>query len=118
MMNFGSLIVGAAASTAKSSAAGVNSTGALLVSFLPFVAIIAVFYFFMIRPQHKKEKKTQQMRDALQVGDNLTTVGGVIGRVVSVKEDSVVIETGADRNKMQIKKWAIQSVDTIHDTIA
>lgn len=116
MMYFGSLVTGAAASTATSSAATTgSSTSALLVSFLPFIAILAILYFLMIRPQRKKEKKTQQMREAIQVGDSVTTVGGVVGRIVSVKEDAVVIETGADRSKLQIKKWAIQTVDTLHD---
>jgi preprotein translocase subunit YajC len=114
MMYFGSFIT-AATATAASSATTADSTGALLVSMLPLIAIFVLLYFIMIRPQKKKEKKTQQMRESLQVGDNVTTVGGVVGRVVTIREDGIVIETGADRNKLQIKKWAIQSVDTIHD---
>jgi preprotein translocase subunit YajC len=116
MMYFGNLIIGAASTAAAtSSATATDTTGAMLSMFLPIIAIIAIFYFFMIRPQHKKEKKVQQMRDAVQVGDNITTVGGVIGRVVTIRDDTVVIETGADRSKIQIKKWAIQTVDTLHD---
>ncbi|HEX2938716.1 MAG TPA: preprotein translocase subunit YajC [Ruminiclostridium sp.] len=116
MMFSGNLVVGAAAASAtSSSAAASGSTAALFWSFAPFVVIIIVFYFFLIRPQRKKEKQTQQMRNSLQVGDNVTTVGGVLGRVVSIKDDSIIIETGADRSKIQIKKWAIQTVDTIHD---
>jgi len=104
------LIIGAATSSKNQS-----STLTMLVEFLPFILIIVVFYFLLMRPQKKKEKKTQEMRSNVQVGDNITTVSGVIGRVVSIKEDSIIIETGADRNKIQIKKWAIQTVDTIHD---
>jgi preprotein translocase subunit YajC len=115
MMYFGSLITAATATT--SSATTADSTGSMLMTFAPFVAIIAVLYFLMIRPQKKKEKKTQQMREAVQVGDNITTAGGIVGRVVTIKEDGVVIETGADRSKIQIKKWAIQSVDTLHDSV-
>lgn len=107
MMNF-SIPMAAAA---KGSADALTMYG----SFIWIILIVVVFYFFLIRPQKKKEKKAQALRESVQVGDNVTTAGGIIGRVVSVKEDSVVIETGADRNKMQIKKWAIQSVDTIHD---
>jgi preprotein translocase subunit YajC len=114
MMNFGSFIT-AAATTTTSSAAGGDSTTALIWSFLPMIAIVALLYFLMIRPQKRKEKKTQKMREALEVGDNVTTIGGVVGRVVSIKEDGIIIETGADRSKIQIKKWAIQSVDTVHD---
>lgn len=116
MMYFENLVVGAAASASTSSAAtNENTAAAMLVTFGPLILIFVLFYFFMIRPQRKKEKKVQEMRNSLQVGDNVTTVGGIIGRVVSIKEDSVVIETGADRNKIRIKKWAIQSVETIHD---
>jgi preprotein translocase subunit YajC len=119
MMIFGSLITVATASTAAttSSATAADSTGALLVTLVPFALIFVLLYFMMIRPQKKKEKKTQQMRDALQVGDNITTVGGVVGRVVTIREDGIVIETGADRSKLQIKKWAIQSVETLHDNM-
>ena len=115
MMYFGSFITGATAAAGAASATSADSTGAMLVTFLPLVAIFVLLYFIMIRPQKKKEKKTQQMRESLQVGDNITTVGGVVGRVVTIKEDGIVIETGADRSKIMIKKWAIQSVDTIHD---
>jgi preprotein translocase, YajC subunit len=109
------LIIGAASAAASSKATATDSTMSMILSFAPFILIIVVFYFLMMRPQKKKEKKTQQMRESLQVGDNITTVSGVIGRVVSIKEDSIIIETGAERNKIQIKKWAIQTVDTIHD---
>ncbi len=87
----------------------------MLVSFGPLVLIVALMYFLMIRPQKKKQKEEQKMRDNLRVGDELTTIGGVVGRVVSIKEDSVVIESSADRSKLQFKKWAIQSVETQHD---
>lgn len=78
-------------------------------------AIIAVMYFLMIRPQKKKQKEEQRMRESVRVGDEITTIGGICGRVVSIKEDTLVIETGADRSKMTIKKWALQSCDTVHD---
>ena len=90
--------------------------GTIIAQFLPFVVLIVVFYFFLIRPQRKQQKKEQQMRNSLRVGDEITTIGGITGRVVNLKEDTLVIETGADRNKMTIKKWAVQSCETIHDT--
>ena len=83
----------------------------LLVMGLVFVA----FYFILIRPQKKKEKEAAKMRDNLEIGDEIITIGGIIGRVVSIKEDHIVIETGSDRSKIRIKKWAIQSNETIHD---
>ena len=69
----------------------------------------------LIRPENKKKKEAENMRNQLKVGDEITTIGGICGRVVNIKEDALVIETGADRNKMTIKKWALQSCETIHD---
>lgn len=69
-------------------------------------------YFLMIRPQKKQQKKDQEMRESTQVGDEITTIGGIMGRVVTVKDDSLIIETGADRNKMRIARWAIQTNNT------
>lgn len=86
-----------------------------LVSFLPLILIVALMYFMLIRPQKKRQKEEQQMRNNLRVGDELTTIGGICGRVVNIKDDTVTIESGADRTKMQFKKWAIQSVETKHD---
>lgn len=113
MEMFNSLSVVAA--TSSQAAADPNSTMSMLITFVPLILIFVLLYFIMIRPQKKKEKKVQQMRDALEVGDSITTVGGIVGRVVNIKEEGIIIETGADRNKMMIKKWAIQTVDTLHD---
>lgn len=79
--------------------------------------LFGVMYFVMIRPQKKKQKEEQQMRDAIQIGDEITTIGGICGRVVTVKEDSLVIETGADRTKMKITRWAIQTNNTAEDRL-
>ena len=95
---------------------GAGSWMYYLVTFGPLVLIVVLMYFIMIRPQRKKQKEEQKMRNSLRVGDEITTIGGICGRVGNVKEDGLIIETGADRNKMSIKKWAIQSVDTVHDT--
>ncbi|MBO5463476.1 MAG: preprotein translocase subunit YajC [Clostridia bacterium] len=76
------------------------------------VAMIVLMYFLTIRPQKKKQKEEQQMRDSIQIGDEITTIGGIMGRVVTVKEDSIVIETGADRVKMRFQRWAIQTNET------
>lgn len=89
--------------------------GSILTMALTFIPLILIFYFLLIRPQRKKDKEAQKMRNNIQVGDEVTTIGGVIGRVVSLKDDSIVIETGADRSKLRLKKWAIQTVDTIHE---
>lgn len=88
-----------------------------VTTILPLGLIFVVFYFLLIRPQKKKDKETQNMRNNIQVGDEIVTAGGIIGRVVSIKEDNVVIETGNDRSKVRIKRWAIQSNETLHDDV-
>lgn len=87
-----------------------------LSQFLPLILIVVVMYFIMIRPQKKKEKETQAMRKELQIGDEVITVGGIVGIVVKKAEDTVVIETGGDRSKIRVKLWAVQSNETVHDT--
>lgn len=75
------------------------------------IVFIAAMYFFMIRPQKKQEKQIAEMRNSLMVGDEVTTNGGILGRVVYIKDDVVTIETGADRVKIKVRKWAISTVD-------
>lgn len=75
------------------------------------VAFIAIMYFILIRPQKKKDQEVQDMRSNIQVGDEIVTIGGILGRVVKTKDDSVVIQVGADKTKFEIKKWAISSVE-------
>ncbi len=79
-----------------------------------YVAIFAALYFFLIRPNSKKKKQEAEIRNNLEIGDEITTIGGIMGRVVAIKqdEDAIIIETGSDRNKMKMKKWCISSVDT------
>lgn len=85
-------------------------------TFLPIVLIVVVFYFLMIRPQKKQEKKTQEMRSSITIGDQVTTIGGITGIVRQIKDDDIfIIETGADKNRISIRKWAIQSKDTISE---
>lgn len=79
------------------------------------VGILAVFYFFVIRPQKKKEKEINEMRDSLVVGDEVITIGGIIGKVVLVKEEQVVVETGDAKTRLVLTRWAISSVNRKHD---
>lgn len=92
-----------------------ESTMSLVSMFIPLILLFVLMYFMLIRPQKKKDKETQKMRNSIQVGDEVTTIGGIIGIVVSLKEDTLVIETAGERNKIRIKRWAIQSNDTVHD---
>ena len=75
------------------------------------VAFVAIFYFMIYRPQKKQEKETAQMRDNLQIGDEISTNGGILGRIVKIKDDIITIETGSDRNKLKIFKWAVRQVE-------
>ena len=73
------------------------------------VVMIGVFYFFLIRPENKKKKAMNEMRNSLKVGDNITTIGGVVGDIVHVKDDNIVIEVGADKVRIEFTKWAIST---------
>ena len=92
-----------------------SMTGSIIYMIFSFGLLFVVFYFFMIRPQKKKEKEAKQLRDNLQIGDEVTTIGGITGIVVRKTEDTVVIETGGDRSKIRVKLWAISENATIHD---
>lgn len=74
-----------------------------------FGVLILVFYFFLIRPENKKKKQAEAMRNALKVGDNITTIGGIVGTICHIKDDNIVIETSADRVRIELAKWAISS---------
>lgn len=76
-------------------------------------AFVVLIYFLMIRPQRKKEKKAKEMLGSMEVGDGVTTIGGIVGRIVSIKDDTVLVETGSDRTKMRFQKWAIQEVEKL-----
>lgn len=89
--------------TEGTAAAGSNTSMIFML-----VGMFALMYFMMIRPQKKRQKEEQEMRNAVEVGDEITTIGGICGKVVIVKEQHLIIETGADRNRMQITRWAVQ----------
>jgi len=74
------------------------------------VVMIGIFYFFMIRPENKKKKKLAEMRSSLSSGDTITTIGGIFGKVVQVADDKITFETGEDRVRIQVAKWAISTV--------
>ena len=92
--------------TADPAAAGMSS------SLIMLVVMIAVFYFMMIRPENKRKKETEEMRSSIRTGDVITTIGGIIGTVVDVKEDKIVIETSADRVRIEFAKWGVSSNET------
>ena len=93
--------------TADASAAMGGSGGMSMIIML--VLMFAVFYFLIIRPENKKKKKTEEMRSSLTLGDEITTIGGITGKIVQITEDTVTFETGEDRVRIQTKKWAIST---------
>ena len=89
-----------------------NSGGMDIWGTVIMIALMFVFlYFFMIRPQKKQEKEANKMRDELSVGDEITTIGGIIGKVVSIKDETLVLETTKDRTRIRILKSAVSRVD-------
>ena len=95
-----------AAPTESTMGSGLTGTVIMLV------AMFALLYFVMIRPENKRKKEAEQMRSNLKVGDDITTIGGITGKVVTVKDDRFVIETGADQVRIEFTKWALSSNDT------
>ncbi|MBQ3859109.1 MAG: preprotein translocase subunit YajC [Clostridia bacterium] len=88
-----------------------NGTVNMISTLVLLVAMVAIFYFFMYRPQKKQEKETKSMLDSLQVGDEITTIGGIIGKIVSIKDETVLIETTKDCTKIRILRTAVRHVD-------
>ena len=90
-----------------------NDAGGGLVSMLlPLVLVIGIFYFMLIRPENKRKKEAEELRSSLKEGDEITTIGGIVGTVVSVKEDKFVIETSADQVRIEFAKWALSTYDS------
>ena len=88
---------------------GATATGSGMSSIIFLVIIFVVFYFFLIRPENKRKKKLTEMRNSISLGDEIVTIGGIMGKVVQVTEDTITFETGEDRVRLQVTKWAISS---------
>ena len=95
-------------SSTQSGANGANSSYYIIL----MIVMIGVMYFIMIRPQKKRQKEEQEMRNSLEIGDEIITIGGIVGRVVTIREEDIIIETGADRTKMKIQRWAVNTNKT------
>ena len=81
----------------------------MMSTILMMVLMFALLYVFMIRPENKRKKEAQNLRDSLTVGDDITTIGGITGTICAVKENTIVIESGADRVRIEMTKWAVSS---------
>ena len=95
-----------------STGAGEGGGGGMLGTVLMLVVMIGVFYFLLIRPENKRKKEAEQMRSSVKTGDQVTTIGGIVGTVISVKDDKFVLETGADQVRVEFAKWAISTNET------
>ncbi len=80
------------------------------MNFVPLILLIFIMYFLLIRPQKKRERETAQMRNSLQVGDEIVTIGGICGKIVKLKDDSVIVQVGADKVKLEVMRWGISRV--------
>jgi len=90
--------------------------GGALLGMLPMILIFVFFAYFMLyRPQKKQERAVNEMRSSLRVGDEIATTGGILGKIIQIKDDFIVIETGNDKTKMKLAKWAIRSVEYRED---
>ena len=87
------------------------AAGSGMSMIIMLVAMFAIFYFLIIRPENKKKKRTEEMRSSLSLGDGITTIGGITGKIVQITEDTITFETGEDRVRLQVKKWAISTTD-------
>ena len=96
--------------TATTGAAG--AAGGMGSSIIMIVAMLGIFYFMLIRPENKRKKEAEQTRNSVKNGDEITTIGGIVGTVVNVKEDKIVIETSADQVRVELMKWAISTNET------
>jgi preprotein translocase subunit YajC len=94
-----------ASTSTSSTSSGSSSTQMIIL----MVILFAVMYFLMIRPQKKRQKEEQELRASLEIGDEIVTIGGIVGKVVTIRENDIVIETGSDRNKMKIERWAVNT---------
>ena len=88
------------------------AAGGLGSTVIMMVAMLAIFYFMLIRPENKRKKEAEEMRSSVRKGDKITTIGGIVGTVVDVKENNIVVETSADQVRIEFAKWAISSNET------
>lgn len=86
--------------------------GGMTSTIIMLVVMVGVFYFMLIRPENKRKKEAEELRNSLKVGDEITTIGGIVGKVVSVKEERFVIETSADQVRIELQKWALSTNET------
>lgn len=113
-MNFNMYLAAEEAAQTQQQSAGAMGIVGMLIW---IVVLFGAMYFLLIRPQRKKTKEEKKMRENLQVGDEIVTIGGIYGRVISLKEETIVIESESDHSKLTIARWALQQNRTVHDDV-
>ena len=96
----------------ESTTDAVNPTGGGMYTIIMLIVMVGIMYFLMIRPENKRKKEAEQMRSSMKVGDEIVTIGGITGKVVQVKDDKFVVETGADQVRIEFAKWALSANET------
>lgn len=91
---------------------GLNGTTSLMSTILMLAIMVVIFYFMLIRPENKRKKEAEELRSSIKTGDKITTIGGITGKVVDVKEEKFVLETGADQVRIEFAKWALSTNET------
>lgn len=102
----------AGADAAAQAAGEVSPVMAMIVQFAPLILLVVVFYFFLIRPQRKKDKENKMMLESLKVGDEICTIGGIVGKIVRIKDEKIYVETGLkeDKSVVLMERWAVRNV--------
>ena len=98
---------------AAATGAATNTTGEMLGMFVPLILMFAVFYFLLIRPQRKKDKKVKDMLAALKTGDRICTIGGIYGTIMNIKDDTITLAVGGQHTEMVVARWAIRNVEEV-----
>ena len=86
-----------------------EGSASMMSLLIPLVLMIALMYFLMIRPENKRKKQAEEMRNSLKKGDQITTIGGIVGKIVQVTDENIIIETSDDRVRMELTKWAVST---------
>ena len=111
MLNWNNLLTALAETAATGATDAATQTGGMISTVIMLVVMVAIFYFLLIRPQRKKDKKVKEMLNALKAGDRICTIGGIYGTIVSLKDDTVTLAVGSAKNQMVMARWAIRSVE-------
>ncbi len=110
MFNFIYALTADASASGTTAGTEVDALSSILTLVIPLAIIVIVFYFFILRPQKKQDKETAEMRDSINLGDIIITAGGIVGRVIRIKDDMLLIETGGNKTRLQIERRSVREI--------